>query len=56
MEDDGAEYTDTQIKEVLLMLDDGNKSTANRGHGLVQVASAFGIVGPSFVGTGEGDG
>ena len=45
VEDDDAEYSDAQIKEVLLMLDDGNKSTANKGQGLVQVASAFGIVG-----------
>lgn len=59
VEDDDAEYSDAQIKEVLLMLDDGNKSTANKGQGLVQVASAFGIVGRSpfnaIVGTGEKD-
>ncbi len=45
--DDGMEYSSTQIKELLIMLDEGNKMSANkhRSHGLKQVASAFGIIG-----------
>ena len=45
--DDGTEYSSTEIKELLIMLDGGNKMSANkhRSHGLKQVASAFGIIG-----------
>ena len=41
------EYTEGEIKDLLIMLDDGNKYSANkyRTHGLKQVASAFGIIG-----------
>ena len=47
VEEIGGEYTEKEIKEMLIMLDDGNKCSANkyRAHGLKQVASAFGIVG-----------
>ena len=43
----GMEYSEHEIKQVLIMLDDGNKCSANkyRTHGLKQVASAFGIIG-----------
>lgn len=45
--DVGKEYTEQEIKQTLIMLDDGNKCAANkyRTHGLKQVASAFGIIG-----------
>ena len=47
VEEIGGEYTEKEIKDLLIMLDDGNKCSANkyRAHGLKQVASAFGIVG-----------
>ena len=47
VEEVGGEYSEREIKEMLIMLDDGNKYSANkyRLHGLKQVASAFGIVG-----------
>lgn len=45
--DDGTEYSDEQIKQLLIMLDGGNKMSANKQkfQGLKQVASAFGIIG-----------
>ena len=47
VQDDGVEYSDDQIKQLLIMLDGGNKMSANKhkSHGLKQVASAFGILG-----------
>ena len=40
-------YSEVEIKEMLIMLDDGNKYSANKhkAHGLRQLASAFGIIG-----------
>jgi hypothetical protein len=46
--DTDTEYSEREIKELLIMLDDGNKYAANKfksQHGLKQVASAFGIIG-----------
>ena len=47
VEEIGGEYSEQEIKDLLIMLDDGNKCTANKykSHGLKQVASAFGIIG-----------
>ena len=47
VEEIGGEYTEKEIKDLLIMLDDGNKCSANKykAHGLKQVASAFGIIG-----------
>lgn len=47
VEEVGGQYSEKEIKEMLIMLDDGNKYSANkyRLHGLKQVASAFGIIG-----------
>ena len=41
------EYSEMEIKEMLIMLDNGNKYSANKhkAHGLKQLASAFGIIG-----------
>ena len=49
VEDGGVVYSESEIKELLIMLDDGNKYSVNKysSHGLQQVASAFGIVGQS---------
>ena len=40
-------YSEMEIKDMLIMLDDGNKYSANKhkAHGLRQLASAFGIIG-----------
>lgn len=40
-------YSEMEIKEMLIMLDNGNKYSANKykAHGLKQLASAFGIIG-----------
>ena len=47
VEEVGMEYTEKEIKDLLIMLDGGNKCSANKykQHGLKQVASAFGIIG-----------
>lgn len=47
LEEGDVEYSEAEIKKLLIMLDDGNKYSANkyRAHGLRQVASAFGIIG-----------
>lgn len=47
VQEDETEYSSKQVKELLIMLDGGNKTSANKhkAHGLKQVASAFGIVG-----------
>ena len=43
----GVNFTEKEVKETLIMLDVGNKSSAAKynKHGLKQVASAFGIIG-----------
>jgi len=47
VEEVGGDYTESEIKDALMMLDVGNKNSSNkyRSHGLKQVASAFGIIG-----------
>lgn len=47
VEELGVGYSEAEIKDLLIMLDDGNKHSGNKhkAHGLKQVASAFGIIG-----------
>ena len=47
VEEGDVEYSEREIKDLLIMLDDGNKYSANKykTHGLKQVASAFGVIG-----------